>query len=380
MRRVGCASLCRLCCPDAGVRLLHSSRLLQLKKKVVPLPAFFRQSAASAEAAGAALPPAPSPSASAAEASTPSDSASGAAAGRGPVLRHFGHGGSAAGGTGLARSRPSAIARSRRADDRADDASWDWKMGIIVERRPLVLNRQTAGRSHSSCSRQAAQGSSHAALCVSLALCVPAPLPWQVQWEELQLREEARHAVPIPPELRPTQPKLGDDQAEPALVPTLTAADAAGDLRSLDRSLSRALYLLVKRRNGHTGEERWTLPAVDFTALPAASVLPKAAAHSAVRAALGSDIVVHPLGNAPVAYHRFAYSQQYKLQASTRQQGCKVQQRDSAHTHALHRLCPVLTASAVSLLSAVPVPRPVVLGRGDSGRSVAEPVVWLSLH
>jgi hypothetical protein len=113
------------------------------------------------------------------------------------------------------------------------------------------------------------------------------------------------------------------------LLPTLTAADAAGDLHSLDRSLNRALYLLVRRRNGHTGEERWTLPAVDFTALPAASLLPKAAAHSAVRAALGSDIVVHPLGNAPVAYHRYAYSQQYKLKANTSQQGCKVRSRQT---------------------------------------------------
>ena len=121
-------------------------------------------------------------------------------------------------------------------------------------------------------------------------------------WEEAR---ERRRAVAFPAELRPACMDGAGDS--PPLVATQTEDDAAGRLQSLDRSLNRSLYLLVQRRDPRTGVARWTFPSVAYTALPYATLPPRDAAVSAIRALLGDKFDVHTLGNAPIAYHRYEY-------------------------------------------------------------------------
>ena len=182
---------------------------------------------------------------------------------------------------------PGLIRHARKVDDDCTDAAYNWRMGLIVERLPTVLN--------------------------------PSPA-WEVEWEGHMQLKEARTAIPIPDALKPSpEPKVDLTPIE-----TDTADDAADNRQSLNRRARDSLYLLVRKQSGHTGESTWTFPSVRYTALPYASITPKQAAASSIRQTAGESVRVHTLSNAPIAYHRYEYSAQYRSQASTQQRGGKL--------------------------------------------------------
>ena len=183
------------------------------------------------------------------------------------------------------------IRLARKKNDDVHDPSYEWRMGLIVERLPTVLN--------------------------------PSPA-WELEWEQHEARKEAREDIPVPAALRP--PQQSEEQPEPDLPPldTGTADDAADNRQSLDRRARDSLYLLVRKVNGHTGELTWTFPSVAYEALPYASIPPKQAAVSSVRSLSGDSLSVHTLSNAPIAYHRYQYSPQYRSKAATRLTGSKL--------------------------------------------------------
>ena len=158
--------------------------------------------------------------------------------------------------------------------------------------------------------------------CVVCVGVCAAPPAWEVEFEERSDALDRRQRVPYPRELYP--PHLDDPEPPKPLIPTTTDDDRAGRLQSMERSLNRALFLLVKRRNRHTQEERWTLPSVPYKALPYADIPPRDAAQAAVVECVGSKLDVHVLSKAPVAYHRWEYSQAYVKKSGTKQRGCKM--------------------------------------------------------
>ena len=185
------------------------------------------------------------------------------------------------------RSDARLIAHARKADDNADDPSYDWRMGLIVERLPTVLN----------------------------------PYPqWEAEWERHQDRKEARTAVPIPDGLKPQ----AEPEADSTPIDVDTADDAADNRQSLDRRARDSLYLLVRKSYGQSGDSTWTFPSVRYTALPFASETPKAAATSSIRYVTGDSLSIHTLGNAPVGYHRYEYSAAHRAQSKSQQSGAKL--------------------------------------------------------
>ena len=153
--------------------------------------------------------------------------------------------------------------------------------------------------------------------------CVSALPAWEVayyQWDQARDRASDVH---FPAEVTP--PPSMAEEAKP-LLPTETEDDLATPprLQSLNRSLNRSLYLLTERQNPHTGERRWTLPSVPYTALPFAQIPPRMAAQAAVKCSFGEHLDVHPLGGAPIAYHRYDYSQQYITASGTEKVGAKL--------------------------------------------------------
>ena len=143
-----------------------------------------------------------------------------------------------------------------------------------------------------------------------------------MEWESWSDALERRQAVPFPRELYDS--KLDEPEPPKPLLPTTTDDDTAGRLQSLDRSLNRALFLLLQRKNQHTGEVRWTLPSVPYRVFPWILTPPRDAAAQAIVDTVGSKLDVHLLGSAPIAYHRYAYSQAYTDKSGTAQQGCKM--------------------------------------------------------
>ena len=143
---------------------------------------------------------------------------------------------------------------------------------------------------------------------------------WEVEWAKYKERKEERTSIPIPDALKP-QPEPDYD---PTPIDVSTADDTADARQSLNRRARDSLYLLVQKSNGHTGEQRWTFPSVDFEAVPHAYVLPRQAATSAIRLMSGDSLSTHTLGNAPIAYHRYEYDPQYRTKAATQQKGAKL--------------------------------------------------------
>ena len=129
-------------------------------------------------------------------------------------------------------------------------------------------------------------------------------------------------SVPWPAELLP--PPSSEAQEERPFMATQTEDDVQQRFRSLDRSLNRSLFLLLRRKNAHTGEERWVFPSVPYTAFPHAEGAPREAADRVVKEQLGASLDVHTFGAAPIAYHRYHYSPQYVDKSGTVKKGCKV--------------------------------------------------------
>ena len=175
-------------------------------------------------------------------------------------------------------------------------------MGLIVERLPTVLNP---------------------------------PPAWEVEWLQHVERKEARTAIPVPEALRPREEQ---PEVDPTPIETATADDAADNRQSLHRRATDSLYLLVRRDTAHTGEQTWTFPSVRYTALPHATVTPKEAAVSSIRQAAGDSLSIHTLSNAPVAYHRYEYSAQFRSQAGTQLKGAKLFLFHALYLHGAVRL------------------------------------------
>ena len=160
-------------------------------------------------------------------------------------------------------------------------------MGVIVERLPTALNP---------------------------------PPAWELEWEQHIERKEARTAIPIPDALKP----LDEPEVDPTAVDPSTADDISDNRHSLTRRARDSLYLLVQKSNGHTGEAMWTFPSVRYTALPYADITPKEAAASSIRSTTGDSLAAHTLSHAPIGYHRYEYSPQYRSAANTQLKGGKL--------------------------------------------------------
>lgn len=76
-------------------------------------------------------------------------------------------------------------------------------------------------------------------------------------------------------------------------VPKITAADQSNNKRTMKRRLTESLYLLVQRPDG-----RWEFP----TATHSEAETIRDTADKALRAAIGGEQRVYPLGNAPAAH------------------------------------------------------------------------------
>ncbi|KAJ2610664.1 hypothetical protein H4S08_003501 [Coemansia sp. RSA 1365] len=102
-----------------------------------------------------------------------------------------------------------------------------------------------------------------------------------------KLQEEAAESEAIP--LKSVREQLVEVQ------PRETAADAAGDVRSLERKLERTLYLIVKDKSG-----QWVFPQGE--------VQEKELLHEAARRNLkntcGGQISVWTVGRGPVGHHQ----------------------------------------------------------------------------
>lgn len=84
-------------------------------------------------------------------------------------------------------------------------------------------------------------------------------------------------------------------------APTLTEADRAGDLRSLQRQLSASLVLVVQQRLGNGA--KWMMPQGRH--LPGETM--RQTAERTLRTVVGPSIQARFLGNAPWGYYKYKY-------------------------------------------------------------------------
>jgi hypothetical protein len=155
----------------------------------------------------------------------------------------------------------------------------------------------------------------------SLCCVVSGPPDWELEYWKWEREYAIRHERPIPEEIRP--PEATGLLPDLPFAPTTTEADEKNDLHSLDRSLNRSLVLMVKETDDKSGEERWVFPSVPYKALPFADVTPRDAVLQSMKP-LGEELNVFTLSNAPIAYHRVEYDQEYKKITNTQQKGNKV--------------------------------------------------------
>ncbi|KAK6341264.1 54S ribosomal protein L17 mitochondrial [Orbilia brochopaga] len=84
-------------------------------------------------------------------------------------------------------------------------------------------------------------------------------------------------------------------------LPRETEADIAGDVRSLNRMLSRTLYLLVKR--GDRQEDVWKFPQANIEGTQNL----KQCAEGVLKKACGRDINYWMVGNVPIGHYSYAF-------------------------------------------------------------------------
>ncbi|EWC47039.1 hypothetical protein DRE_03801 [Drechslerella stenobrocha 248] len=84
-------------------------------------------------------------------------------------------------------------------------------------------------------------------------------------------------------------------------LPRETEADAAGDVRSLNRKLSRTLYLLVKR--GDREEHAWKFPQANLVGTENL----KQCAEGVLRRICGRDLNYWMVGNVPIGHYTYDF-------------------------------------------------------------------------
>jgi large subunit ribosomal protein L46 len=143
------------------------------------------------------------------------------------------------------------------------------------------------------------------AACVfeRLPVVVPALAAWEVEYVEWQQQLLARHRKPLPAAL--ADPKRSEDadagpdgssRWQPA--PVETAADRAGDRRSLRRRLDQRIFMLVRKRHGGASAA-WEFPHVRLEA----GETTRAGAERALGEALSSEgLQPYFVGNAPAGH------------------------------------------------------------------------------